>query len=182
VGADSHPEPDQHDDEQQDDGGSIADELNEVVVASERMPVRARISIGIKRASASLAANRGSPTVAQAMRPRWGKANGGGSMSTNGRPADEQPQRIDIVYELLPSPRGTYEYEREDGTIVHGDASGEWTLDENGELEDIVFFMSPLHLMKRQLRLIEADRQENSAALHPSEAIRHVGPARKDWA
>jgi hypothetical protein len=80
-------------------------------------------------------------------------------MSTNGRPADEQPQRIDIVYELLPSPRGTYEYEREDGTIVHGDASGEWTLDENGELEDIVFFMSPLHLMKRQLRLIEADRQ-----------------------
>jgi hypothetical protein len=34
-------------------------------------------------------------------------------------------------------------YEREDGTTVHGDASGEWTFDENGDLEDIVFFTSP---------------------------------------
>ncbi len=29
------------------------------------------------------------------------------------------------------------------GTIVHGDASGEWTLDENGDVEEIVFFASP---------------------------------------
>ena len=39
--------------------------------------------------------------------------------------------------------QGTYRYEREDGTIVHGDASGEWRLDENGDLEDLVFFASP---------------------------------------
>ena len=39
--------------------------------------------------------------------------------------------------------QGTYRYKREDGTTVHGDASGEWTLDENGDLEDIVFFASP---------------------------------------
>jgi hypothetical protein len=38
------------------------------------------------------------------------------------------------------------QYERDDGAIVHGDASGEWTLDEKGEVEDIVFFASP-HLM-----------------------------------
>ena len=36
-----------------------------------------------------------------------------------------------------------FEYEREDGTTVHGDASGEWRLDESGDLEDIVFFASP---------------------------------------
>ena len=33
--------------------------------------------------------------------------------------------------------------ERPDGTTVHGDASGEWTLDEDGEADDIVFFVSP---------------------------------------
>ncbi len=37
-----------------------------------------------------------------------------------------------------------------DGAVVHGDGSGEWTLDENGEVEDIVFFMSPgWHRKKR---------------------------------
>ena len=30
-----------------------------------------------------------------------------------------------------------------DGATVHGDAGGEWTLDENGEVDDIVFFASP---------------------------------------
>ncbi|HEX2461434.1 MAG TPA: hypothetical protein VHJ58_14925 [Vicinamibacterales bacterium] len=39
--------------------------------------------------------------------------------------------------------QGTYQYERPDGTTVHGDASGEWTLDANGDFEDIVFFASP---------------------------------------
>ena len=39
--------------------------------------------------------------------------------------------------------RVQFEYEREDGTTVHGDASGEWTLDESGDLEDVVFFASP---------------------------------------
>ena len=36
------------------------------------------------------------------------------------------------------------------------DASGEWMLDENGDVEDIVVFMSPLYLMKLRRRgLIE---------------------------
>ncbi len=63
-------------------------------------------------------------------------------MSTN-RPEGDRVERFEIVYELPPSQRGTYEYEREDGTTVQGDASGEWMLDENGDLEDIVFFASP---------------------------------------
>lgn len=57
-------------------------------------------------------------------------------------PRDDR-ERIDIVYELPPSAQGTYQYEPEDDTIVRTDASGEWTLDENGDLEDIVFFASP---------------------------------------
>ena len=36
-----------------------------------------------------------------------------------------------------------YRDERSDGTTVRGDASGEWTLDEDGEVDDIVFFVSP---------------------------------------
>jgi hypothetical protein len=64
-------------------------------------------------------------------------------MSEQDRLDGGQPQKIDIFFELPPSAQGTYQYEREDGTIVHGDASGEWTLDENGEFEDIVFFASP---------------------------------------
>jgi hypothetical protein len=98
-----------------------------------------------------LAANRGSPTVVQAMRPRRGKANGG-TMSKN----DEKT--FEIVFEVPPSPEGTYRHEREDGTVVHGDASGAWTLDDDGEVEDIIFFMSPLHLMKlRQRGLLEPE-------------------------
>jgi hypothetical protein len=38
---------------------------------------------------------------------------------------------------------GGYQYEREDGAVVHGDASGEWTLDEDGAADDIVLFASP---------------------------------------
>jgi hypothetical protein len=55
---------------------------------------------------------------------------------------------INIVFELPPSPRGAYERELADGTIVHGDASGEWTLNEEGEVDDIVFFASPLWLRR----------------------------------
>jgi hypothetical protein len=44
--------------------------------------------------------------------------------------------------------RGAYERERDDGTIVHGDASGEWTLDEEGEVAGIVFFTSPLRVRR----------------------------------
>jgi hypothetical protein len=74
------------------------------------------------------------------MRPRWGKANKGGDMSKEGRLDDKET--IDTGYELPPSPQGTYRYEREDGTIVHGGVSGEWTLAENGEVEDVAFVMS----------------------------------------
>lgn len=78
-------------------------------------------------------------------------------MRKNERPGDQE--RFEIVFEIPPSPEGTNRYEREDGTVIHSDASGEWTLDENGELEDIVFFMSPLHLMKLGRRgFVEANR------------------------
>jgi len=56
---------------------------------------------------------------------------------------DDRPQKIDIFYELPPSPQGAYQYERDDGSVVHGDASGKWTLDEGGEIEDFVFLASP---------------------------------------
>ena len=64
-------------------------------------------------------------------------------MSEQQPPEAERMERVEIVYGLPPSAQGTYKYERRDGTTVHGDASGEWTLDENGDLEDIVFFASP---------------------------------------
>ena len=58
-------------------------------------------------------------------------------------PSDGEQQNIEIVFELPPSPQGTYRLERSDGTTVRGDASGEWTLDEDGEVDDVVFFVSP---------------------------------------
>jgi hypothetical protein len=61
---------------------------------------------------------------------------------SNEHPRDDR-EPIDIVYELPPSAQGTYQYEREDGTAVHGDASGEWTLGEEEDVEDIIFFASP---------------------------------------
>jgi hypothetical protein len=81
-------------------------------------------------------------------------------MCKPGPPDGDKPQKIEIFYEIPSSPQGAYRYEREDGTIVHGDASGEWTLDKNGEFEDIVFFISPLHLLKLHQRgLVEADEE-----------------------
>jgi hypothetical protein len=64
-------------------------------------------------------------------------------MSEQHPPDGERAEKIEIIFELPPSPQGTYKYERDDGTVVHGDAGGEWTLGEDGELEDIVFFVSP---------------------------------------
>ena len=64
-------------------------------------------------------------------------------MSEQQPPEGQRVERVEIVYKLSPSAQGTYEYERQDGTTVHGDASGEWTLDENGDVEDIVGFASP---------------------------------------
>jgi hypothetical protein len=59
------------------------------------------------------------------------------------QPLDGDQDRFEIVFELPPSPHGANHYEREGGTIVHGDAGGEWTLGEDGEIDDIVFFVSP---------------------------------------
>ena len=58
-------------------------------------------------------------------------------------PPDGEQHRFEIVFELPPSPKGTYQHQRVDGTTVRGDASGEWTLDEDGEVDDVVFFVSP---------------------------------------
>jgi hypothetical protein len=52
-------------------------------------------------------------------------------------------EKIDIVAEVSPSKLGSYQRTDEHGRDVRGDASGEWTLDENGEVDDIVFFLSP---------------------------------------
>jgi hypothetical protein len=67
-------------------------------------------------------------------------------MSKQDRLDDEHLQKVEIFFEVPPSARGTYTYEQEDGRVVHCDASGEWTLDENGEVDDIVFFASPRSL------------------------------------
>ena len=58
-------------------------------------------------------------------------------------PPDGEQDRFEIVVELPPTPQGTYQHQRADGATVHGDASGEWTLDDDGEVNDIVFFASP---------------------------------------
>ena len=86
-------------------------------------------------------------------------------MSTE-HPRDDREQ-IDIVYELPPSAKGTYRCERPDGTTVHGDASGEWTLDKNGDLEDIVFFAAP--------RLMGYGRKPSSGTPSLSRCARVVG-------
>ena len=69
-----------------------------------------------------------------------GKANGGTVITEHPPGGDSQ---IEVVFELPPSPEGSYRHERVDGTTVHGDASGEYTLDEDGDVDDIVFFVSP---------------------------------------
>ena len=46
-------------------------------------------------------------------------------------PVDGGVRCARIAVDELPT-HGTHRYELEDGTIVHGDASGEWTLNENG--------------------------------------------------
>ena len=58
-------------------------------------------------------------------------------------PPEGEQDRFEIVVELPSSPEGSYRHDRVDGTTVHGDASGEWTLDEDGAVDDIVFFVSP---------------------------------------
>ena len=63
-------------------------------------------------------------------------------MTEQDSPGGER-DRFEFVFEVPPSPHGAYRYKREDGKTVHGDASGEWTLDADGEIEDIVFFVSP---------------------------------------
>jgi hypothetical protein len=71
-------------------------------------------------------------------------------MSKQHPPDGAQPKLIEIIFARPPSSQGTYQYGREDGALVHGDASGEWRRDENGAVEDPVFFMSPgWHRTKR---------------------------------
>jgi hypothetical protein len=64
-------------------------------------------------------------------------------MSKHEQSDRERVETVTIAFEMPPSLHGAYQYERPDGTTVHGDASGEWTLDENGNFEDSVFFASP---------------------------------------
>lgn len=52
-------------------------------------------------------------------------------------------EKIEIIAEVPPSNEGNYQRTDEHGRDVRGDASGEWSLDENGEVDDIVFFLSP---------------------------------------
>ena len=59
-------------------------------------------------------------------------------MSERQPPECERVERFEIVYDLRPH-RGRNEYKREDGTIVHGDASREWTLDESGGMRTLCF-------------------------------------------
>ena len=82
-------------------------------------------------------------------------------------PPDGEQGKFEIVIELPPSPRGTYRYQREDGTAVYGDAGGEWTLDEDGELDDIVVFVSPgwvRDLERRGLLTHERPNEEEAPA------------------
>jgi hypothetical protein len=71
-------------------------------------------------------------------------------MSSQEPPEGEGPEVINIVFGLPPSPRGAYRRERDDGTTINGDASGEWMLNEEGEVDDIVFFASPLWLRRNR--------------------------------
>jgi hypothetical protein len=69
-------------------------------------------------------------------------------VSSQEPPEGKRPGVIDIIFEVPPSLGGAYQRERDDGTIVHGDASGEWMLSEDGEVDDIVYFASPLWLRR----------------------------------
>ena len=53
---------------------------------------------------------------------------------TEQHPPDGEQDRFEIVFEVPPSPHGAYQYQSENGTTVNGDAGGEWTLDENGDV------------------------------------------------
>jgi hypothetical protein len=54
-----------------------------------------------------------------------------------------EQEKVEIIAEVPPSKAGAYQRTDEHGRDSRGDASGEWTLDENGEVDDIVFFLSP---------------------------------------
>jgi hypothetical protein len=51
-------------------------------------------------------------------------------------------EKIEIITGATPTEKGDYQRTDEHGRFVHGDASGEWTLDAEGEVDDIVFFVS----------------------------------------
>ena len=53
----------------------------------------------------------------------------------------EKVEEIEIVVEL-----GRGQSVRKDGRIVHSDASGSFLRDEDGDVEDVVFFVSPRYM------------------------------------
>ena len=58
-------------------------------------------------------------------------------MSERQPPECERVERFEIVIRPSALTAGRNEYKREDGTIVHGDASREWTLDESGGMRTL---------------------------------------------
>jgi hypothetical protein len=52
-------------------------------------------------------------------------------------------EKIEIIAEVPLAKEGNYQRTDEHAGDVRGNASGEWTVDENGEVEGIVFFLSP---------------------------------------
>jgi hypothetical protein len=90
----------------------------------------------IKRASEVLAANPARRRVAPHDAAPLGQ-------DENRRLSVSEQEKIEIVGQVAPSKEGNYQRTDEHGRDIRGDASGEWALDENGDVEDIVFFLSP---------------------------------------
>ena len=82
-----------------------------------------------------------------------------------------EQEKVEIIGEVTRSKPGSYERQDEHGRVVHGDASGEWTLDENGDMDDIVFFVSPGAMRRRTAEPGGSRRQprQPTAALPRSE-------------
>ena len=75
------------------------------------------------------------------MRPQWGKAN------TKEKQMSEKGKHL-IVSERPPSEYGIYQYTEADGSAVYSNPSGAVRVGENGEVVDILFFISPNFLRK----------------------------------
>jgi hypothetical protein len=67
-----------------------------------------------------------------------------GKTTTKERAMSEKIEEQTIVAELAPA-----QHVRDDGRIVHTDISGAVLKDENGDVEEIIFFVSPSYLRER---------------------------------